>query len=68
MNLCNPEVYDRRFDELEAKFTRPRTERSILNMTGRATTARLKQLEAEEMRALRAIQDYSMKRRTPHSP
>ncbi len=63
MNLCNPTIYDRRFDELEASFIRPRTEKSILILTGRSTEARLEQLQAEEMRALRAIQDYLLKRR-----
>jgi hypothetical protein len=63
MNLCNPAAYDRRFDELEANFIRPRTARSILILKGRATEAMLEQLEAEEMRALRAIQDYRLNRR-----
>ncbi len=68
MDLCYPAVYDRRFDELEANFVRPRTERSIRIMTGRATEARLEELEAEEMQALRAIMDYKLKWRTAQSP
>jgi hypothetical protein len=60
MDLRNPAVYDARYDELERDFIRPRNERTILNMFGRATMERLDQLETEEMRALYAIQDYIM--------
>jgi hypothetical protein len=47
-------------DELEAAFIRPRTERSMRQMYGALAPELSEKLDAEEMAALRAIQDHKM--------
>jgi hypothetical protein len=61
------ELFDRRLEQLEHDYIGPRSERTKLILTGHATESRLKELEAEEMKALSAILDYKLERRIAES-
>jgi hypothetical protein len=61
---CDPLCFEDRFLKLEARWIQIRTERSILNLTGKDAALRLNQLDEEESRAFSAMSEYVTTRRS----
>jgi hypothetical protein len=59
----DPLCFENGFLKLEARWIQTRTERSILNLTGKGTALRLEQLDEQESRAFSAMAEYVTSRR-----
>jgi hypothetical protein len=59
----DPLCFEDRFLSLEARWIWPRTERSLLNLTGKGTALRLNRLDEEESQAYSAMAEYVSSRR-----